>query len=325
MMRLSLAITDFAVPGNGDAPVPRLPSLERLLALGRQSTPEVPSWRHWALAQAGMHPERQLSVAATIAGRPGHWVLATPVHLVAGLEHLHLDPAGLPALSVAEQEALAGSFNGMFGSDGIELSFEDGAGLLRMPAPCLAVTHDPELLAGRDAGAWMPSGRDGAQLRRLMTEIQMWLHDHPLAAARDSRGDTPVNALWIWGAGGESLTPTGPALPRLASGDPFLRALWRRAEAPVSGTPPALAHCLDGMRGKPVLATLGMGQGGDAGTPVEALERIESHWFAPLVEALGDSRLSEARLYLAGRELVLRPSDRVRFWRRRRAWTEVLR
>jgi hypothetical protein len=325
MMRLSLAITDFAVPGDGDATVPRLPSLEQLLALGEQSTPGLPGWRHWALAQAGMHPEPSLSVAATIAGRPGHWLLATPVHLVAGLERLHLDPAGLPTLSAAEQEVLAGSFNGMFGSDGIELSFEDGAALLRMPAPCFAVTHDPEPLAGREAGAWMPSGRDGAKLRRLMTEIQMWLHEHPLAAEQASRGDAPVNALWIWGAGGEVLSPTGPVLPRLASGDAFLRALWRRAEAPVSGTPSGLVPCLEDPSVEPVLATLGIWQGTDVGTQAEALERLEARWFAPLLAALGAASVSEARLYLAGRELLLRPRDRVRFWRRRRAWTEVLR
>lgn len=325
MMRMSLAITDFAVPGDGDAPVPRLRSLERLLAFGGQSTPGLPSWRHWALVQAGMQPDRSLPVAATIAGRPGHWVLATPVHLVAGLEHLHLDPAGLPTLSAAEQEVLAGSFNGVFGSDGIELVFEDGAALLRMPEPCVAVTHDPELLAGREAGAWMPSGRDGAKLRRLMTEIQMWLHEHPLAVARESRRETPVNALWIWGAGGEVRSPTRQALPRLASGDAFLRALWRRAEASVSGPASGLAPCLDGVRGEPVLATLGIGQGADAGTHAEALERLELRWFAPLAAALDDASVSEARLFLAGRELVLRPRDRVRFWRRRRAWTEVLR
>ncbi|KPJ81294.1 MAG: hypothetical protein AMJ58_05650 [Gammaproteobacteria bacterium SG8_30] len=324
MTRLSLAITDFAVPGDGDAPVPRLPSLERLLARGEQSLPSVAGWRHWVLAQAGMQADRNLPVAATIAGRPGHWALATPVHLVAGLEHLHIDPAGLPALSPPEQQVLADSFNRMFGPDGLELSFEDGAALLRMPAPFMAATHDPEVLAGREAGAWLPSGPDGAKLRKLMTEFQMWLHDHPLTAARESRGDIPVNALWIWGEGGEALSPTSPALPRLASGDAFLRALWRRADAEAAGTPPALEPWLETMSGEHALATLGIGQVDDAGTHAEALERIEARWFAPLVDALGDASLSEVRLFLAGRELVVRPQDRIRFWRRRRAWTEAL-
>ncbi len=321
MMRLSLAITDFEVPGEAGSTVPRLPSLERLLALGQPLPTAFPGWRHWALAVAGMSPAADLPVAATIANRPGQWALATPVHLLAGLEHLHLDPAGLPTLSRSEQDVLADSFDGTFGAEGLSLSFEDGAALLRLPAPTVATTHDPEPLAGKEAGAWLPSGRDGARLRKLMTEIQMWLHGHPLAIAREARGEAPVNALWIWGQGDAATPVAAGVIPRLASSDAFLRALWRRADVPVYGPPSSLEPWLAGMRGHDALVTLGIGQ---AGTHAEALERVEACWFAPLLAALGDANVSELRLLLAGRELVLRPRDRLRFWRRRRAWTEAL-
>lgn len=321
MGHLTLVITDFALPGDSDVALPRLPALESLIARGGSAPAGDPGWRHWTLAQAGLPVQGDLPVAAVIAGRVGHWAVATPVHLLAGLKQVHFDTAGLPCLAAAQQTALASSFNETFGGDGLALSFADGTGLLELPRPLEAVTHDPLPLAGREAGAWLPAGPDGGRLRRLMTEIQMWLCTQPLNEQRLARQEPVVNALWIWGLGRAELPAPAATLPTLASADTFLRAAWRRADGEVIAPPDSFADCT-GER-EHVLATFELSSLSDS--PAEALEAAEVGWFAPLVEALARGRSSGVRVWLAGHVLELEPRDRLRFWRRRRAWHEALR
>ena len=45
----------------------------------------------------------------------------------------------------------------------------------------------------------MPKGSDAPELRRLMTEVQMLLHAHPVNQKREINGILPVNALWFYG------------------------------------------------------------------------------------------------------------------------------
>jgi hypothetical protein len=321
MTRLALAVTDFALPVE-TAAAPRLPRLERLLARGSVTAAATPGWRHWVLERVGARPPDPLPVAGTVAGRPGHWAIATPLGLLAGLEHVHLDPRGPPALDAAEWQALVAGFNALFGADGLCLSCEDGVGLLSLPRLVEAATWDPLPLAGRDAGPWLPAGPDGGWLRRLTTEVQMWLHEWPYNAARSARGARPVNSLWFWGLGDAELTLTTGRLPLLASGDPFLRRLWQRAGCDSAPEPRRLEDLPEPPAGT-AIATLSLAAL-DADAAL-ALEALEQHWLAPIDVALADGRLGRVEIYLGGPAASLGPSDRFRFWRRRRSWHEALR
>jgi hypothetical protein len=318
MTQLVLAITDFALPTDAGS-APQLSGLDRLLARGHLQSLALPCWRHWILQEAGLDPPERLPVAGTLAGKSGHWAVATPVHLLAGLEHVHLDPAGLPAVTELEWQELASGFNGLFADSGMSLSFDGEVALLNLGAPLEARTHDPRQLAGRDAGAWLPSGPDGGRLRRLMTEIQMWLHEHPLNLARNRRGAPPVNGLWIWGCGGEPLLPVS-SLPGLSTSDPFLRRWWEASGAACAPTPPALETWLSEPH---AIVTLDLAAIDP--DPAASLQRVEERWFAPLVRALSDGSVSGARLLLGDMVAAFGRYDRLRFWRPRRDWHEALR
>jgi hypothetical protein len=54
----------------------------------------------------------------------------------------------------------------------------------------------------------LPQGADAPRLRQLMSEMEMWLFEHP-AVGTPARGAQPVNALWLWGGG----VMRGAALP----------------------------------------------------------------------------------------------------------------
>lgn len=320
MPRLCLAITDFALPLQADS-APRLATLERLLARGRCEPSAAPTWRHWLLEQANLAAPARLPLAGTVASHDGHFALVTPLHLLAGLEHVHLDPAGPPQLDATEWGTLVAGFNDTFGDSSLRLSHEHGAGLLSLPQALDVETFDPEPIAGRDAGAWLPRGPDGGWLRRLMTEAQMWLHEHPLNVARGARGQAPVNTLWLWGIGEGRFPLPSLSAPRLASNDAFLRRLWQRAGSTAGPTPDCLDVPSDG--GVPELMTVSLGMLDDAAVP--ALEVLERAWLVPLEAALSDGRLERAEIFLAGSVVSLASSDRFRFWRRPRVWHEALR
>jgi len=318
MTQLDLVVTDFSLPAESDA-APRLEGLGRLLARGRRARSGQPGWRHWVLQSAGFEPGQQLPIASTLAGRPGSWLVAAPVHLLAGLEHLHLDPSGLPGLTGQEWQGLAGDFNQVFAGTGYCLETDGEVTLLNSTAPLDAVTHDPQGLAGREAGAWLPAGPDGGALRRLMTEIQMWLHEHPVNVARRRRGETPVNGLWLWGGGGGPLLPPA-ALPGLSTGDVFLRRLWTASGAACRRSPRSLA---DWLTAPDPVVTLDLAS--IDRDPAKALQRLEEAWFRPLERALTDGAVSGARLLLGATVATLGRHDRLRFWRPRRDWYETLR
>ncbi len=321
MQSLELAITDLAVPAT-DATVPRLGALERLLARGRRR--EGPGdFRRWALERAGLVPPARLPLASVIAGRPGAWALATPVNLVAGLERVHLHPAGLPRVTVDELEAVAATFNAELGADGAVLEpVAPSLALLSLPRPMQADTHDPAVLAGREAGDWLPAGPDGGWLRRLMTEAQMLLHAHHVNAGRAARGEMPVNALWLWGVGGDALHAPTRALPTLASEDPFLRSYWAAQGARLEAPPASLGDWRRHAGPGPSVVTLELSA--LAAAPAEALAAVEERWFAPLERALAARQVGALELHLCGRIVSCTGLDRLRFWRRGTRWVEAL-
>ena len=62
------------------------------------------------------------------------------------------------------------------------------------------MTRHPELAVLNLEGA-MPTGPDARALRRLMAELQMLLHEHPVNQRRARAGAPEVNAIWLHGLG----------------------------------------------------------------------------------------------------------------------------
>jgi hypothetical protein len=277
-----------------DAGLARLPRVERLLARAR-ARPASADWRRWALAAAGLEAAPgDLPAGAWLAGRAAApdaatCLVATPVTLRAGLRDVRL--AALPAAAPARLAALALRFNADFGGTPATLEVADGTLLLRHAAPLAVETHDPEPLQGADIGAALPGGADGARLRRLMTELQMWLHDSP--------ADDGINGLWLWGAGRVPLAGVA-RWPAALPDDPLLAAA-RRAH-PGATDPSCRLLRLD------VGARLAAG---------ESLATLDEAWGRALA-------LGPARVHLAGREFVLERRQRLRLWRRARPWWELI-
>ncbi len=343
MAELVLVLADFPSPQEpagraGYAPDgrPRLPLLETLLARARV-VPLDPDWRGWLATRAAGTGLAPATLAATVAaaweqaGAPRQagsqvW-LATPVHYFAGLDSVHLHPAGLLRLDRAEQHRLVADFGRVFADSGWKLTTLGRRELLLRGPAAAASGADPALFAGNDPSPGLPGGAGGAALRGLGAEIEMWLYEHPLNLERRDRGELPVTTLWLWGSmrhsGAATLdvaTSKGARPALLLGQDTYAEALWRLQGEGIQ----ALPDCLDAVRlGSdvdhivlyPVLQPEGLSS---------ALQAFEQRWLYGALRALRQRRVSRLRLLVGPRGYSLSWPQLARIWRARAPWWETL-
>ena len=287
----------------------RSPLLERLLARADDST-AVSDWR--ADAFRVMAPDAQsvpaVGAAALFAARGAvawEWVfLATPVHYLAEMSNVRLAADGLLALRPTEAENLADDFNRVWHDAGVRfIAGKSGELCCVFDRPLRATTHDPGEMLDRHIDTYLPVGEDAPRLRRLMSEIEMWLFDHGVNRGRLADSRVPVNGLWLWG-GGPTLDSMPPLQGWAAGGaDPFFKLFGTGAG--------------EGRAANPAVIVVAESPG------AEGWREIESRWLEPALEQLRSRRL--ARFDLSAGARCYRVSARWtrRFWRRPRPWWEA--
>jgi hypothetical protein len=307
----------------GAAAERRYPALELLLARGRR-TIEGPQpkllerWLHEAFALEGNSmPAGALSLIA--ANRdPGSdaWLRADPVHLRLMRDHAVVVPGEALAISRAEADALCASLNGHFAGAMQVLALDSGRWAARLFDRSLELDDVPALqVAGREIP--LARARD-----RELTEIQMLLHQHPVNAAREARGEPAINSLWLWGAGraGKAASRWGSVL----ADDPLVMGLALLARARYRSLPAGAAQWLQGApddgRHLIVLDRLRMPAALlDADQYRERLAALEKDWFAPLLRALRAGRIGMVTLHVpnAAQPVSFETirGDLRRFWR----------
>jgi hypothetical protein len=144
----------------------------------------------------------------------------------------------------------------------------------------------------------LPQGADAAQLRRLMTELQMLLHE--------KISEDAANAIWLWGAASQSgKTPAASPLasnelPLLFTNDPYARGLYFTlgAKARCAAPPESFGQLGCNAKEKNMLVVL---------SDLSA-EGLEEKWFAPALQDLNRGRIENINLCFDGVSLVARHS-----------------
>jgi hypothetical protein len=234
----------------------------------------------------------------------GAWVcMATPVHYVAEMTSVRLSQDGILALAPRSAETLAADFNRLWSGSGIRLTAGASPPGASARLYCIfdeslnVTTRDPQDILGLHIEEYLPSGADAPRLRKLMSEIEMWMFEQAATCADLSR----INALWLWGGGRpiESL----PSLPAWFAGDDvYFSALAGGSSGNEKSDSGVIVTS----------ATPGSG----------AWSQIEARWLKPAAAGLRSGRIS--RLDLSGGEQCVSLSARAlpRFWRRRKPWWE---
>lgn len=302
------------------SPVDRA-ALTRPLARARAAPVAHGDWRDWLARRLGRADLAQLPPAQLAApqGKPARdlW-FATPVALVATLDHVRLAPEGCVVLAPEEAATLAADFAARLGGAGtpdpqLALQPVGAEGFLLSGLAAQARTHDPVRVLGADIGPWLPTGEGARALRRLGSEIEMWLHGHPLAHAWRERGAPAVTALWLWGGASGALRQPGPqrpahAWPRGYGTDGWLRGLWRAAGEELAG---AGAN----------FVALDPAPDRDTVVVVRGGEPFESHWLAPALAALAARKVRGVQVVIDERVFRFSRFDLLKPWRRTVEWT----
>jgi hypothetical protein len=239
------------------------------------------------------------------------------VHLVTALDHLRLAPLAALGLETAEAESLCESIAPALSDSGYTLrwaGYEPWTLECRTEIECDTV--EPADAENRDLRDCLPAGRDAQQVRKLMNELQMLLHEHPVNVVRAERGLVPVNGVWLWGFGSARAVEP-PTLPALATDDAWLRGLWRLS----GGSALPLASAGQALECSEPLLVAAASPGTDAAAQ---LEQLDTGLLEPLAAALRRGSVRGASLLLGDVAYTVEHGDRFAFWRRRRPWPELL-
>jgi hypothetical protein len=340
-----MVVQDLYVPRElrgSAAQVPDVPGIEQLARAGTRKQLRQ-GWREPLLrragrsdlegaapaciAVAGLEPAHAADRVAAPQGRPpgARWI-ATALHLRAGLRGVHLDQGGVLRIPPGEQAQLSADFRRTFGSSaGALVPLPSGEFLLDTPGIAALATPEPARCAGSELAAAMPTGPAAAPLRRLLAEIEMWLHAQPVNESRRERGALPISALWPWGASGRVVSAAPGAcgaaveLPLACGRDAWLEGLWRLQGAAVRALPQSLEALLAESAAEGLLLVeLGGELRGEGDSVSNVLCRIDERLVSPALAALRRAALDRLSLVLNDVCIQLQRANLRRFWRRGR-------
>ena len=243
---------------------------------------------------------------------PVHFALARDRMLVTQLDNeAAVTPDESSALA-AEAAAIMAGFNAtlrVLDPSHWFLSFDT-------PWPLTTVGYDAAL--GRSAQQVLPTGEAAARWRKLLTEIQIAWHQHPVNERREAAGLRTINGLWLHGGGVWRELPRRP-FEAIAASDAAIRG-WALAsgiapsslmstDAKPAGVPSALIYWPD-------LHTLAIEEDWDRW--LTALAKFDGQLEGHVAHAFANG-FSDVTLVLAGRvtvrSVILKRSDGLRFWR----------
>jgi hypothetical protein len=279
----------------------------------------------------GVPNEQDTPVAALMldadGGDPQHyyWLCADPVHVRADRNRLVI--AGRPTdIDAAEAREFTAALNQHFAADGI---------VFCAPSPLrwyLRVERAPQMVTtplaralNRSVEHHLPQGIDALAWNRVINEAQMILHAHPANEAREARGASVANSVWLWG-GGTLPAIAHPSYATVWSDDHLPRALAAAAGVAHHNLPRDGAAWLEVATGGDDMLVLDAPahalRAGDLGAWREELVSLDRDWIAPLLAALRNKKISALTLVACNSDSLLEaslaPSALWRFWRRAR-------
>lgn len=272
-------------------------------------------WQLALLEALHLHdPNEYPSAAVTRSGdiderAGGFWMHALPMHFAAGLDRL--TPVllrGDTRVTLAERAELEPTIAAHMRSTGFELlRTEAGEWLVRSDVAMEVLMAPPEAALAAPLAEMMPRGRDAGVVRRLMTELQMLLHEHPVSVRRARRGVPEVNAIWFHGAG---VLPAAQrhSLPQAFGSNAYLRGIYRLNDLSVAGAPADAKALLARLRSRAV-----------AVVDADDLDMLEVVWLAPLTRPLIAGVITRLDVVLDRWQIAVPRGALLKFWRDERS------
>jgi hypothetical protein len=318
-----------------------LPALTTLLGRSRRERFAAIATEGWLCQAFQVERQQDWPVApltlAIDGGETGeaYWLRADPVHLRVDRNRLLLIENTLFDVTADEAHALVSSLNEHFASEGLSFHAPSPkrwyARLSRAPN---LFTHCTSEVAGQDVQLFLPAGSDALAWHRVFNEIQMLLHTNAANAAREARAEPVVNSVWFWGGGARTAVPGSP-YSVVWSDDTLAVSLAALADARTADCPANAGawfnspHFSAGDEGAHLIVIDELAAPNAHHDSQEWRARVvslEESWFAPLLGALRESKLTGIALVTPGAagcwRFDLTKMDLLKFWRRPLPWAE---
>lgn len=302
-----------------------VPALKALLTRGRRQAGLLPRSPAQRLARFSAPGQGDIALAPLRMAYDGltpkgdAWLCADPVHLRLMRDHILLGDAYAFELNASEASSLVAGLNEHFRAriEFVAAAPERWYARFTTPLNVLQAPLDAHL--GCPVETRSATTGTARELARLVNEVQMFLHQHPVNAEREARGVDPINGVWFWGDG----TPAQPTLPaRILFGESPLAAavaaatgirfapLDALAEQSVDTRDRALAF-IDSLHAPACYGQLQHWQ--------QRLQELEAVVFQPVLAGLRRGRLDAVDIEVlgpAGYGLRLTRWDSWKIWRR---------
>jgi len=286
-----------------------VPALQRLLALGRHALIDAPIeaalCQSFAVSKQADWPVAAFSCLGEY-GAPGndYWFYADPVHLILQRDYFSLAYPAPLFLELSESEALLDSLNQHFEPDGLRFfAGQSKRWYLRLSQMPEISTTLSAMAVGRDVRLFAPQGSGAARWDHLLNEMQMLLHEHPVNQQRETRGELPVNSLWLSG-GGVLPQQIKTGYQTIWADDTLVKGLAISANVPCMPSPHSVEQLLNNSHGETLLL----------------LETLAQDWAAALTSALRKGRIKTLCINLASSgqiaSVTIKRYDLWKFWRR---------
>lgn len=250
------------------------------------------------------------------------WMRADPVHLRIEQNHLMLADSRIFAISKEEADRLVQDLNCILHDYHLTLlALHADRWYIQLPKMPAMQTYTLGQVTCKNINQFLPTGADSAMWRKLLNEIQMRLHEHPINQARESSGELSINSIWFWG-GGYSPGLLRSTYTNVWSNNELSLALAMAAQTPHADLPSNLTAWLESQQSGNHLMVL------DAlSTPAkyrnaygwrETIKEMEKKWFMPLYEGLKRGLIDQLQLITSNenalQKFTLTRTDLWKFW-----------
>ena len=155
------------------------------------------------------------------------------MQLYADLSHVYL--LGNQDLSLDSDEAnkFVAEINIFLRADNLKLiAAKPKQWYLQLPLTPEIKTQNISAAVGKEIFAYLPQGKRQDYWRKLLTEIQMLLHQSPINQQRLARGESAINSLWLWGDGDLPEVSKKPEWKKIFSNEALARGLAKLTQIP---------------------------------------------------------------------------------------------
>ncbi|MBK7363849.1 MAG: phosphoglycerate mutase [Nitrosomonas sp.] len=189
-----------------------LPALETILTKSQLNQQPSEGIEAWLCETFGVSKQQDWPIAPItlslddpdhgLESNSKYWLRADPVHLRVANNHLLLADSQIFKISLKEANQITDTFNRYFTKDEVSFAaFYPDRWYMGLPRIPNLQTRPLSHVSGKNINTQLPKATDKGLAHRILNEIQMLLHEHPINLAREIQGELIINSVWLWGGG----------------------------------------------------------------------------------------------------------------------------